>query len=196
MRFSVLICLLTAVVITENLREAAAAPQQRNVLLITADDLGLQLSCYGERLIRTPNIDRLAAEGRRFADAHSVSAVCTPSRYALLTGEYPLRASGGRGVWGPAPITSPLIIDTGKTTIADVFKSVGYDTAAKLLIAAGDNPHRIRSEIGATPHPRLHRPPHRHRQRPHEKPAAASSATSPAASTDSSNTHRRGLGST
>ena len=79
--------------------------------------------------MQTPNIDRLAAEGRRFTDAHSVSAVCTPSRYALLTGQYPLRANGGKGVWGPAPITSPLIVDTEKTTIADVFKSSGYDTA-------------------------------------------------------------------
>lgn len=101
-----------------------------NVVLIFADDLGYgDLGCYGATKVQTPNIDRLAAEGRRFTDAHSVSAVCTPSRYALLTGEYPVRASGGRGVWGPAPITSPLIVDTEKTTVADVFKSRGYETA-------------------------------------------------------------------
>lgn len=102
-----------------------------NVVLIFADDLGYgDLGCYGATKVQTPNIDRLAAEGRRFTDAHSVSAVCTPSRYALLTGQYPLRANLGRGVWGPAPITSPLIVDTEKTTIADVFKHCGYDTGA------------------------------------------------------------------
>ncbi|QDV25817.1 Arylsulfatase [Aureliella helgolandensis] len=102
-----------------------------NVVLIFADDLGYgDLGCYGASKVQTPNIDRLAAEGRWFTDAHSVSAVCTPSRYALLTGEYPLRANGGAGVWGPAPVTSPLIIDTAKQTIADVFKSSGYATAA------------------------------------------------------------------
>ena len=107
-----------------------AAETPPNVVLIFADDLGYgDLGCYGATKVQTPNIDRLAAEGRRFTDAHSVSAVCTPSRYALLTGQYPVRANGGRGVWGPAPITSPLIVDTEKTTIADVFKSRGYDTA-------------------------------------------------------------------
>ncbi len=107
-----------------------AADQPPNVVLIFADDLGYgDLGCYGATKVETPNIDRLAREGRRFTDAHSVSAVCTPSRYALLTGQYPVRGNGGSGVWGPAPITSPLIVDTEKTTIADVFKSRGYDTA-------------------------------------------------------------------
>ncbi|MDF1739067.1 MAG: arylsulfatase [Verrucomicrobiales bacterium] len=102
-----------------------------NVVLIFADDLGYgDLGCYGATKVKTPNIDKLAAEGRRFTDAHSASAVCTPSRYGLMTGEYPFRAAGGRGLWGPAPITSPLLIDTGTETIADVFKSSGYETAA------------------------------------------------------------------
>ncbi len=102
-----------------------------NVVLIFADDLGYgDVGCYGATKVQTPNIDKLAAEGRKFSDAHTASAVCTPSRYALLTGDYPLRANGGEGVWGPAPVTSGLIIDTDKLTIADVFKSVGYTTAA------------------------------------------------------------------
>ncbi|PAY18867.1 arylsulfatase [Rhodopirellula sp. SM50] len=108
-----------------------AADTPPNVVLIFADDLGYgDLGCYGASHVQTPNIDRLAAEGRRFTDAHSVSAVCTPSRYALLTGQYPLRGNGGRGIWGPAPVTSPLLVDTEKTTIADVFKNSGYSTAA------------------------------------------------------------------
>ncbi len=108
--------------------EASSSP---NVVLIFADDLGYgDLGCYGATKVRTPNIDRLAEEGRRFTDAHSASAVCTPSRYALLTGEYPVRANGGAGLWGPAPVTSGLIIDTEKVTTADVFKNKGYATAA------------------------------------------------------------------
>lgn len=108
-----------------------SADETPNVVLIYADDLGYgDLGCYGATKVQTPNIDRLAAEGRRFTDAHSVSAVCTPSRYALLTGQYPLRANDGRGVWGPASVTSPLLIDTDKLTIADVFKNRGYHTAA------------------------------------------------------------------
>ena len=105
-----------------------------NVVLIFADDLGYgDLGCYGATKVQTPNIDRLAREGRRFMDAHSVSAVCTPSRYALLTGQYPVRGTGPRGekgIWGPSPVTARLLVDTEKTTIADVFKSKGYDTAA------------------------------------------------------------------
>ena len=74
-----------------------AAEQPPNVVLIFVDDLGYgDLACYGATMVQTPNIDRLAKEGRRFTDAHSASAVCTPSRYALLTGEYPVRAMGGR----------------------------------------------------------------------------------------------------
>ena len=73
-----------------------------NVVIIFADDLGYgDLGCYGATKQKTPNIDRIANEGRRFTDAHSASAVCTPSRYALLTGEYPFRANEGKGVWGP-----------------------------------------------------------------------------------------------
>lgn len=119
--------LIACVVAISALPSIAAPP---NVILIFADDLGYgDLGCYGATKVQTPNIDRLAKEGRRFTDAHSVSAVCTPSRYALLTGVYPLRANGGKGIWGPAPITSPLLINPDKRTIADVFKKSGYDTA-------------------------------------------------------------------
>jgi arylsulfatase A len=109
---------------------ALAADQRPNIVLILADDLGYgDVGCYGATKVKTPNIDRLASEGRRFTDAHSASAVCTPSRYGLLTGQYPFRAAGGRGIWGPAPATSPLLIDTEMLTVADVLKSRGYDTA-------------------------------------------------------------------
>ncbi len=109
---------------------AGADEQPPNIVLIFADDLGYgDLGCYGATKVKTPNIDKLAAEGRRFTDAHSSSAVCTPSRYGLLTGEYPFRANGGKGLWGPAPVTSPLLIPTETLTIADVLKKSGYETA-------------------------------------------------------------------
>ena len=58
-----------------------------NIILINADDLGYgDLGCYGANLIQTPNIDKLASEGRIFSDAHTASAVCSPSRYGLITG--------------------------------------------------------------------------------------------------------------
>ena len=106
-----------------------AAPP--NVVFIFADDLGYgDLSCYGATQVQTPHIDRLAADGRKFTDAHTASAVCTPSRYALLTGRYPFRALGGKGIWGPTPVPSPLLIETDTPTIADVFEAKGYATAA------------------------------------------------------------------
>ncbi len=71
------------------------AADRPNIVLIYADDLGYgDIGCYGATEVRTPNIDRLAREGLRFTDAHSAAATCTPSRYAMLTGEYALRQKG------------------------------------------------------------------------------------------------------
>jgi arylsulfatase A-like enzyme len=98
-----------------------------NVVVIYADDLGYgDLGCYGAdtNMVRTPNIDSLAAHGRRFTDAHSASAVCTPSRYALLTGEYPFREN----LYAPIFLTANLIIPEDTTTVADVMKNAGYAT--------------------------------------------------------------------
>lgn len=104
----------------------AAEKSKPNIVLILADDLGYgDLVCYGATNVKTPNVDRLAGEGRRFTDAHSVSAVCTPSRYALLTGAYPFR----KDIWGPAPTMSPLLIDTAETTLVSLLKRQGYATA-------------------------------------------------------------------
>ena len=75
--------------------------------------------------MKTPNIDQLARDGRLFTDAHSSSAVCSPSRYGLLTGTYPLR----RNFWGPIPTGSALTIDTTQLTIASLLKQSGYATA-------------------------------------------------------------------
>lgn len=111
---------------------AHAAPDARpNVVLIYADDLGYgDVGCYGATKVETPNIDRLAEEGRMFTDAHSASSVCTPSRYAILTGEYPYRCRRGmRGRWMPANHESGLRIDVEQYTLGDLFKDAGYATA-------------------------------------------------------------------
>ncbi len=97
-----------------------------NIVFILADDLGYgDVGCYGAVKVKTPHIDRLAREGRRFTDAHAASAVCTPSRYALLTGQYPFR----KNLWGPIMNQSPLVIETSRTTIAGLLHRQGYATA-------------------------------------------------------------------
>lgn len=96
-----------------------------SIVLILADDVGYgDVGCYGATKVKTPNIDRLARDGRRFTDAHSASAVCTPSRYALLTGEYPFR----KDLWKPVFHKTGLLIDPGRLTLADVMKTAGYST--------------------------------------------------------------------
>ncbi len=98
-----------------------------NVIIILVDDLGYgDLSCYGATKIETPNMDRLAQEGRRFTDAHSSASVSNASRYGLLTGEYPSRAN----IWAPTGARVTSLIDENQTTIADVMKADGYATAA------------------------------------------------------------------
>ena len=97
-----------------------------NIVLINADDLGYgDLGCYGATKVKTPNIDGLAKEGRIFTDAHAASAVCSPSRYGLITGQYPLR----RNFWGPLRFDNPLTINTNQLTIGKVLKEAGYNTA-------------------------------------------------------------------
>jgi arylsulfatase A-like enzyme len=93
-----------------------------------ADDMGYgDVSCYNPNSrIQTPNIDKLATEGIRFTDAHSPSAVCTPTRYGILTGRYCWRSRLKRGVFGG--FNRPLI-ETGRLTVASFLKQRGYHTA-------------------------------------------------------------------
>jgi len=101
-----------------------------NIVLIFADDLGYgDLGCYGATKVKTLNIDRLAADGRMFTDAHSASAVCTPSRYALLTGEYPVR----KNLYPPVFLKTGLVIDTQQQTIGTVMKGAGYAPACAVF---------------------------------------------------------------
>ena len=103
----------------------AAAQPGPNIVLIYADDLGYgDVSAYGAKSVSTPNIDRLAKAGLRFTDAHSAAATCTPSRYALLTGEYAFRKPGT----GVLPGNAALIIEPGRTTLPSLLRSAGYST--------------------------------------------------------------------
>ncbi|MEO6244487.1 MAG: arylsulfatase [Opitutaceae bacterium] len=107
----------------------AATPSVRpNLVFILADDLGIgDVSCYNPRSAwRTPHLDRLAAEGVRFTDAHSASSLCTPSRYALLTGRYAWRGTLKQGVlqgYGAA------LLEPGRTTVAGFLREHGYAAA-------------------------------------------------------------------
>jgi len=119
-------CLL--VLAASALAPAARAQSDRpNMVFILADDMG-----YGDvqalnpaSVIPTPNLDRLAAEGMTFLDAHSPSAVCTPTRYALLTGRYSWRGRLKRGVLNG--YGRPLIED-GRETVASFLQDAGYHT--------------------------------------------------------------------
>lgn len=99
-----------------------------NIIFIMADDLGYgDLGCYGAVKIPTPHIDRIAAQGMRFNDAHASSAVCSPSRYSVLTGRYCWRSPLKQGVlWG----FSPPLIETDRLTVAGLLKQQGYTTAS------------------------------------------------------------------
>jgi len=109
-------------------RAAAADPRPPNVVVILADDVGYgDLGCYGATKVSTPNLDRLAREGLRFTDAHSPSAVCTPTRFALLTGQYAWRQPTGAGILSGE---APLCIATTQYTLPRVFKAAGYATGA------------------------------------------------------------------
>jgi arylsulfatase A-like enzyme len=106
----------------------ARGAERPNVLVVLCDDLGYgDPHCYNpQSKIPTPHIDRLAAEGVRFTDAHTPSSVCTPTRYGLLTGRYCWRTELKRGVLDG--FDAPLI-EAGRATLASFLKGRGYDTA-------------------------------------------------------------------
>ncbi len=104
---------------------AALAQTRPNIVLIYADDLGYgDVSAYGARALKTPNMDRVAKDGLRFTDAHAPAATCTPSRYALLTGEYAWRKPGT----GILPGNAALVIDPQRVTLPSMLKRAGYST--------------------------------------------------------------------
>lgn len=106
---------------------ASAAPRPPNVVFIIADDLGYgDLGSYGQKIIRTPNLDRMAAEGMRFTQHYSGNAVCAPSRCVLMTGKHPghafIRDNRSMQPEGQFPIPAETV------TLAELFQQRGYAT--------------------------------------------------------------------
>lgn len=120
--FATLLCCLTSAV-------ASAADSKPNVVYILCDDLGYgDVRCLNPMgKIATPNMDRLAAAGMIFTDVHSSSAVCSPTRYGIMTGRYNWRTRLQQGVLGGL---SPRLIEPGRMTVASLLKQHGYHTAA------------------------------------------------------------------
>jgi arylsulfatase A-like enzyme len=119
-----------AVALPRWLVSAAAATtaggRKPNIIFILADDIGYgDLVCYGATTVKTPNVDRLAREGIRFTDAHAPAAVCTPTRYAFLTGQYAWRNPAGSSILSGE---APLAIDTNAATTPSLLKQAGYTT--------------------------------------------------------------------
>src|SRR2546421_1236953 len=127
-----------------------AATSKPNIVLIYSDDVGYgDVGCYGATRVKTPNIDKLARGGLRFTDAHSPSATCTPSRYALLTGEYAWRRKGT----GVLPGDAKLIVAPGRETIPSLLRRAGYATGCvgKWHLGLGDGALDWNGEIKPGP---------------------------------------------
>jgi len=125
------------------LGSSLSAAQPPNVIFILADDMGSgDLGCCGAdpKILKTPHCDRLAREGMRFTDASAPASICTPTRYAALTGRYCWRTPRKFGTAGD---TSPLMIHPQQLTTASLLKGFGYRTACigKWHLGIGNPPH-------------------------------------------------------
>ena len=111
-----------ALIVAPESSAATTSASKPNIVIIFADDLGFgDVGCYGATKIATPNIDRLAAEGMMFTDAHSAASLCSPSRYGLLTGRAPWRLHRKGNGYRLSP---------GQTTLASFLRDAGYRSAA------------------------------------------------------------------
>jgi arylsulfatase A-like enzyme len=128
MKASPLVALLAFLAAATSAVAAGPATPRPNFVYILADDLGYgDVRCLNPGgKIATPHMDRLAAAGMRFTDAHSSSAVCTPTRYGIMTGRYNWRSRLKSGVQGGM---SPDLIEPGRATVASFLKEQGYKTA-------------------------------------------------------------------
>lgn len=124
--------------------EPAKPPAKPNIILILTDDLGYgDLGCYGATRIKTPNVDRLAAQGLRFTTAFAPASTCTPTRYSLLTGEYAWRQTNRKTTILDGD--APLCIEPGRVTLPAVLRKAGYQTGVigKWHLGLGDGQTRV-----------------------------------------------------
>ncbi|BCS31500.1 arylsulfatase [Luteitalea sp. TBR-22] len=157
MRVALLACVI-ALIATAPRPAAQGRAERPNVIVILADDMGYgDLGSYGNPTIRTPHLDRLAAEGQRWTSFYAGGPVCSPSRAALLTGRLPVRsgvygrenpttgANSGPGVFGPS---LPTGLPSSEVTIAEMLKARGYATALIGKWHLGDRPEMLPSTQG------------------------------------------------
>jgi arylsulfatase A-like enzyme len=120
-----------------------------NIVIFYVDDLGYgDLSSYGAKGVKTPNVDKLAKNGIKYTDAHSSAATCTPSRYSLLTGQYAFRNDAAI-----LPGDAPLLISTEIATLPKMLQKAGYKTAVvgKWHLGLGDGNTDWNTEIKPGP---------------------------------------------
>ena len=124
---SLLLCAMSAWAVPENnSARGTSNKQQPNIIFILADDLGYgDVGCYGQQRIKTPNIDRMAAEGLRFTQGYAGATVCAPSRCVLMTG---LHNGHGRVRGLDPPYLKGLYLEDRDVTVAEVLKGAGYAT--------------------------------------------------------------------
>lgn len=120
---------------------SVAQTTRPNVIVILADDIGYgDLGCYGAQQIKTPAIDALAAQGVKFSHAYAPAATSSPSRYAMLTGQYAWRKNVGI-----LPADAPLTISPEMNTLPKLFRNAGYKTGivGKWHLGLGDKEHPV-----------------------------------------------------
>jgi arylsulfatase A-like enzyme len=129
--------------------EDTSSVKTPNIVIFYVDDLGFgDLSSYGAKGVKTPNVDRLAKNGIKYTDAHSSAATCTPSRYSLLTGQYAFRNDAAI-----LPGDAPLLISTEIATLPKMLQKAGYKTAVvgKWHLGLGDGNTDWNKEIKPGP---------------------------------------------